>query len=230
MGIAARGMLAVIVAAVAMPAIAHVIGGRDAVYVAGVTGADPVPYLYLGAKHMVTGVDHLAFLAGVVFFLSRFRDVLLYVSLFALGHSLTLIAGVLAGVRVSPYLIDAVIGVSVCYKALENLGLFRLTGVQPDTRLAVFGFGLIHGLGLATRLQSLQPDPGGLVANLIAFNVGVELGQMLALGIILALLLLWRGRRAFRHFALTANVLLFIAGVTLAGNQIAAVVYGGTPS
>lgn len=223
-------MLVVILVMVAGPALAHVIGGRDAVYVAGVTGADPLPFLYLGAKHMVTGVDHLAFLAGVVFFLQRFRDVVLYVSLFALGHSITLISGVLAGVQVSPYLVDAVIGVSVCYKALENLGLFRLTRVQPDTRLAVFAFGLIHGLGLATRLQSLEPDPAGLVANLLAFNVGVELGQMVALAIILALLVIWRARRTFRHFAVAANVLLFIAGITLTGNQIAAAVFGGTAS
>lgn len=209
-------------------AAAHEIGGSDAAFVAAAAGPDPLPFAYLGAKHMVTGYDHLLFLVGVVFFLFRLRQVALYVSLFSLGHSITLLAGVLFDVHVDPRLVDAVIGLSVAYKAFDNLGGFRtLLGVQPDPRGAVLFFGLIHGFGLATKLQALGLPREGLVANLVAFNVGVEVGQLLALTLILAAMMLWRRAKMFRPLAATANVLLMLAGFVLGGAQLAAYFLGG---
>lgn len=222
---ALAGLIALVWASVAL---AHNIGGTDAAFVAATRGADPIPFLYLGAKHMVTGYDHLLFLVGVIFFLFRMRDIALYVSLFSLGHSITLLVGVYFRIGVDPHLVDAVIGLSVAWKALENLGGFRtLFGVQPDPRAAVFGFGLIHGFGLATKLQALNLNPDGLLANLVAFNVGVEIGQALALGVILTAMIVWRRTRAFEPSAQGVNVLLMLAGFVLAGHQIAGYVLGG---
>ncbi len=218
-----RAFLTILAAALllAPPAIAHAIGGSDAAFVAATRGADPFPFLYLGAKHMVTGYDHLLFLVGVIFFLYRLRDVLLYVTLFSLGHSTTLLIGVLADLNVSSYLVDAVIGLSVSYKAFENLGGFRKLGWSIDNRIAVGGFGLVHGLGLATKLQALGLNPDGLVANLIAFNVGVEIGQLIALSLILCAMTLWRATSSFNRLAVATNALLFLAGVVLCGEQLA---------
>jgi hypothetical protein len=210
------------------PALAHNIGGSDAAFVAATRGPDPLPFMYLGAKHMVTGYDHLLFLVGVIFFLFRFRDIALYVSLFSLGHSITLLSGVYFKLQVDPHLVDAVIGLSVAYKAFDNLSGFKtLVGVQPDPKMAVFGFGLIHGFGLATKLQALNLNKDGLLANLVAFNVGVEIGQVIALSIILMAMTLWRRSRAFEPAAAGANVLLMLAGFVLAGQQIAGYVFGG---
>ena len=227
-----------IAAAIALPAVAwagaalaHNIGGTDAAFVAATRGPEPIPFMYLGAKHMVTGYDHLLFLVGVVFFLFRLRQIALYVSLFSLGHSITLLAGVVFDLHVDPHLVDAVIGLSVVYKAFENLGGFRtLFGVQPDPRLAVLGFGLIHGFGLATKLQALNLRPEGLLTNLVAFNVGVEIGQVLALSLILAAMTLWRRTPAFAPTAAGANVLLMLAGFVLAGQQVAGYIFGGAVS
>ena len=133
---------------------AHGVSGKDAVFLQGLQGQAIGPLMYLGAKHMVTGYDHLLFLVGVIFFLYRLKDVVLYVSLFTLGHSVTLLVGVLGGIRANPYLIDAIIGFSVVYKAFENMdGFKRFFGFQPNTRVAVLVFGLFHGFGLATKLQ-----------------------------------------------------------------------------
>ena len=178
--------------------------------------------MYLGAKHMVTGYDHLLFLVGVIFFLYRLKDVVLYVSLFTIGHSVTLLAGVLGGIRANPYLIDAVIGASVAYKAFENIGGFeRVLGVRPNTKVAVLVFGLFHGFGLATKLQEFTLSANGLVANIVSFNVGVEIGQMLALTAVLLLLTSWRARASFMNHAFVTNTLLMTAGFVLAGYQIA---------
>lgn len=218
----------VLLAIWSLPAAAHEIGGADAAFVAGAHGADPGPFLYLGAKHMVTGYDHLLFLVGVIFFLFRLRQIALYVSLFSLGHSITLLAGVFWNLHVDPRLVDAAIGLSVAYKAFDNLGGFRtLMGVQPDPRVAVLGFGLVHGFGLATKLQALDLNREGLLANLLAFNVGVEVGQFLALSLILVAMTLWRRTAAFASTAAGANVLLMFAGFLLAGRQLAAYAYGG---
>src|SRR5712692_8828719 len=155
----AGGALLIMLAAAATceTAFAHGIGGQDASFVAATRGPDILPFMYLGAKHMVTGYDHLLFILGVIFFLYRMRDVVIYVTLFSIGHSITLVAGVLLKIEVNSYLVDAVIGLSVVYKAFDNLGGFKsVFGVQPNNRVAVAGFGLIHGFGLATKLQSLR--------------------------------------------------------------------------
>jgi len=211
------------------PVLAHAIGGQDAAFVAASQGFHFWPFFYLGAKHMVTGTDHLLFLLGVIFFLYRLRDVALYVTLFSLGHSLTLLAGVPLNIRADPYLVDAVIGFSVVWKAFDNLGGFRsLFGRQPDNRIVVAGFGLAHGFGLATKLQDLQLNPNGLVGNLIAFNLGVEIGQLLALTAMLLLILAWRRTRAFGRTAFAANLAIMTAGFLLVEFQLAGYFLGET--
>lgn len=224
---AALSTMFLLVLAAAGSAAAHGLGGKDAAFVSATTGPDIVPFLYLGAKHMVTGYDHLLFLLGVIFFLYRVRDVALYVTLFSVGHSLTLLAGVLGRIEVNAYLVDAVIGLSVAYKAFDNLGGFRtLFGVQPDTRVAVFGFGLIHGFGLATKLQALELPNKGLVANMLSFNVGVEIGQLIALTLMFALILLWRSLPGYRRMSIAANLVIMVAGFVLIGFQLGGLIYG----
>ena len=200
---------------------AHGVSGKDAVFLEGLEGRAIIPLMYLGAKHMVTGYDHLLFLVGVIFFLYRLKDVLLYVSLFTIGHSLTLLGGVLGGVHANAYLIDAVIGFSVVYKAFENMDGFRkVFGFQPNTRAAVLVFGLFHGFGLATKLQEFALSPQGLVANIVSFNVGVELGQGLALTFILIALTFWRTRTGFLHHAFATNAIVMACGFLLVGYQL----------
>jgi hypothetical protein len=204
-------------------ALAHTIAGNDANYVQGIDGPAIAPFIYLGAKHMVTGYDHLLYLLGVVFFLYRPIQVLHYVSLFALGHSITLLTGVLANLQVNAYLIDAIIGFSIVYKAFENMGGFaKLGALRPNPKAAVFIFGLFHGLGLATKLQAFELSPNGLVTNIISFNVGVELGQLLALSAILLLLSLWRTRASYTRQALVSNTLLMSGGFMLTAYQLVA--------
>ena len=200
---------------------AHGVSGKDAVYLQGLQGRAIGPLMYLGAKHMVTGYDHLLFLVGVIFFLYRLKDVLLYVSLFTIGHSVTLLAGVLGGIHANPFLIDAVIGFSVVYKAFENMdGFKRFLGFQPDTRAAVLVFGLFHGFGLATKLQEFELSPNGLVANIVSFNVGVEIGQGLALTGILIALTWWRTHRGFLEHSFATNALVMACGFLLVGFQL----------
>lgn len=202
-------------------AFAHGVAESDKAFLAQSKGPQLIVFAYLGAKHMVSGYDHLLFLFGVVFFLYRMREVGAYVTLFALGHSATLLYGVLGSVHVNPYLVDAIIGLSVVYKALDNLGAFkRWFGVQPNTKAAVLIFGLFHGFGLATKLQDFELSADGLVANILAFNVGVELGQLLALGGILIAMGFWRRSNAFMHQAFAANTALMTAGFVLMGFQL----------
>jgi hypothetical protein len=204
------------------PAGAHGVAEGDAKFVEANKGAAIGPFLYLGAKHMVTGYDHLLFLVGVIFFLYRLKDVLLYVSLFTIGHSVTLLAGVLGGFHANAYIIDAIIGLSVVYKGFENIGGFKyLFGFQPNTKLAVLIFGLFHGFGLATKLQEFTLAPEGLVANIVSFNVGVEMGQGLALMAVLIALTYWRTRPGFLRHAFLTNTLLMTGGFILTGFQLA---------
>ncbi len=206
-----------------LPAIlfAHGVAAGDKGYLQEMSGVLLIPFAYLGAKHMVTGYDHLLFLLGVIFFLYRMKDVALYVTLFAIGHSVTLLAGVLAQVTVSAHLIDAIIGFSVVYKALDNMRAFeRWFGRAPNAKLAILVFGLFHGLGLATKILDFQVSPEGLVPNLVAFNVGVELGQVLALSMILIAMSYWRRRPSFAGHAWTANVAIMSAGFILVGYQL----------
>lgn len=224
----ARIVIVLALACVALAPIrleAHGVSGLDALFLQGLTGAAIGPLMYLGAKHMVTGYDHLAFLVGVIFFLYKTRDILLYVSLFTIGHSVTLLAGVLGGIHANPYLVDAIIGLSVVYKALDNLGMFPLfVGVQPDSRAAVLVFGLVHGFGLATKLQAFALPATGLVTNIVSFNVGVEIGQFVALTAVFALLNAWRARPGFLRHAFVTNAMLMCVGFGLIGYQLSAFV------
>jgi hypothetical protein len=200
---------------------AHGVSSKDARYLLSLDGPAIVPLMYLGAKHMVTGYDHLLFLVGVIFFLYRLKDILLYVSLFTVGHSLTLLGGALGGVRADAHIVDAVIGLSIVYKAFENMGGFRALGLQPNTRIAVLLFGLVHGFGLATKLQEYALSRNGLVANIVSFNVGVEIGQFLALTAVLLALGFWRTRSGYLRHAYATNAALMTAGFLLTGYQLA---------
>ena len=200
---------------------AHGVTGKDAVFLQGLEGRAIVPLMYLGAKHMVTGYDHLLFLVGVIFFLYRLKDVVQYVTLFTIGHSATLLLGVLGGIHANPYIIDAIIGFSVVYKAFENMDGFRkFFGVQPNTRAAVLIFGLFHGFGLATKLQDFELAGEGLVANIVSFNIGVEIGQVLALSAILIALGYWRTRSGFIRHAFAFNAIVMACGFLLVGYQL----------
>ena len=219
----ALALTAVIALALLLPAdaFAHNVSKRDAAFVVSNQGTAIAAFLYLGAKHMVTGYDHLLFLVGVIFFLYRLKDVLLYVSLFTIGHSTTLLVGVLGGVHANAYIVDAIIGFSVVYKAFDNMnGFQRLFGMQPNTKVAVLLFGLFHGFGLATKLQEFSLSPNGLVANIVSFNVGVEIGQFLALTAVFIGLSYWRTRAGFLRHAFVTNTLLMTGGFILVGYQL----------
>jgi hypothetical protein len=201
---------------------AHNVSKRDASFVESNHGAAIAAFVYLGAKHMVTGYDHIAFLVGVIFFLYRLKDIVQYVSLFTLGHSITLLGGVLGGVHANPYVIDAIIGFSVVYKAFDNMdGFRRFLGFEPNTKVAVLIFGLFHGFGLATKLQELDLSKNGLVTNIVSFNVGVEIGQVMALTAVLIALSVWRTRSSFLRDAFATNTVLMTVGFILVGYQVA---------
>ena len=215
-GIALTGLL------VAGLALAHGVEERDALFLERNAGQALLAFAYLGAKHMITGYDHLLYLFGVIFFLYRPKDIAVYVTLFAVGHSITLLGGVLADINVNVYLVDAVIGLSVAYKAFENLDGFRkFFNVSPNPKIAVFLFGLVHGFGLATKLQALTLSAEGLVANIISFNVGVEIGQLLALVFLLVLINALRASASFERTASGFNFVLMFAGFSLAAYQLA---------
>jgi len=219
-----KAISACIVLMLLLPAMlgAHGVSKGDAKFVQANQGSAIGPFLYLGAKHMVTGYDHLMFLVGVIFFLYRLKDVVQYVSLFTVGHSITLLMGVLGGVHANSYIIDAIIGLSVAYKAFDNMGGFqRFLGFQPNTRLAVLIFGLFHGFGLATKLQEFALAQNGLVTNIVSFNVGVEIGQGLALTAVLIGLSYWRTRGGFLRHAFVTNTALMAGGFILIGYQLA---------
>jgi len=210
-----------IILSLAADAAAHGVTAGDKGYIQESSGTMIIPFIYLGAKHMVTGYDHLLFLFGVIFFLYRLKDVSIYVTLFAVGHSVTLLAGVLMNISVSAYLIDAIIGFSIVYKALDNMGAYqRWFGFQPSTKAATLIFGLFHGFGLATKILEYKMSVDGLLPNLIAFNVGVELGQLLALGMILIAMGFWRHTSSFTRHAYDANVALMTGGFIFVGYQM----------
>lgn len=204
-----------------VPAFAHGVAEGDKGYLKEISGVHIWPFMYLGAKHMFTGYDHILFLLGVIFFLYKLKHIGIYVSLFAIGHSTTMLLGVFGGTHINGYLIDAIIGLSVVYKALDNIGAFQCWfGVQPNTKVATLVFGLFHGFGLATKIQEYELSRDGLIANLLAFNVGVEIGQLLALATILIVMGYWRRTDSFLRYAYTANVAMMTAGFMLIGYQL----------
>jgi hypothetical protein len=223
---ATRFALALVAAVLAIgflpgSAMAHGVAAGDKGFIQSITGVHLIPFIYFGAKHMVTGYDHLLFLLGVIFFLYRVKDIGLYVTLFAIGHSTTLLFGVITGVHVNAYIIDAIIGLSVVYKALDNLGAFqRWFGFQPNTKAMTLIFGLFHGFGLATKIIEFEMSRDGLIPNLVAFNVGVEIGQLLALSAILIAMTYWRKTASFTRNAVAANIAIAVAGIGLIGYQL----------
>jgi hypothetical protein len=224
-----RGFLALVGVAIVLAAtfgviseaIAHGVTSGDKGYIQESTGVLPLPFIYLGAKHMMTGYDHLLFLFGVIFYLYRRKDITTYVTLFAVGHVVTLLSGVLFKIGINAYIIDTIIGFSIVYKALDNMGAYkRWFGFQPDPKKATFIFGLFHGFGLATKILDYELAPDGLFFNLIFFNVGVEIGQILALGVILIAISYWRKSKSFLRHAYNANVFLMMLGFLLMGFQM----------
>lgn len=215
-----RGVPALAAVLWPIAALAHDVAAGGKAFVQSIGGPAFLPFLYLGAKHMVTGYDHILFLIGVVFFLYRLKDVILYVSMFTIGHSTTLLLGVLTGVGANAYMVDAIIGLSVVYKGFENIDGFKKLGVAIDTKMAVLVFGLFHGLGLATKLIDLALPKPGLLTNLIGFNIGVEVGQVLVLLLVVALLNLWRSSPSFERGAYAANLALIAGGLLLTSQQI----------
>ena len=201
---------------IALSAHAHGISEADK---AAMLEGGALRYVQLGASHMLTGYDHLLFLFGVMFFLTKFKDIVKFITAFTLGHCITLIFATLLQIRADYFLIDAVIALTVCYKAFDNLDGFRkyLGTASPNMLRAVFAFGLIHGFGLSTRLQQLPlgEDTAGLVLRILSFNVGVELGQILALVLMGTLLATWRPSPTFPKFSSAANVLLLFVGLLL---------------
>ena len=192
------------------------------VYAHGMSEADKLAiieggnlrYMWLGATHMLSGYDHLAFVFGIIFFLTSFRDIAKYVTAFTLGHSVTLIYATFNAIQLNYFAIDAVIGLSVCYIAFANIDGFRkyLNIKPPNMLLMIIGLGLIHGFGLSTRLQELPLSADSLLLNIISFNVGIELGQISALALMLLLISAWRKSHAFQTFSLVANYGLILAG------------------
>jgi len=202
-------------------ALAHGVASGDKGYIQESSGMMPFPFLYLGAKHMMTGYDHLLFLFGVIFFLYKLKDVSIYVTLFAVGHIVTLLGGVLIEISINAYIIDAIIGFSIVYKALDNMGAYqRWFGFQPSTKAATLIFGLFHGFGLATKILEYEISPDGLLINLISFNIGVEIGQILALAAILILMGYWRKSKGFMKHAYASNTILMAAGFLFVGYQM----------
>ena len=202
-------------------ALAHAVAEGDKGYIQEIYGVHLISFIYLGAKHMVTGYDHILFLLGVIFFLYRMQHIAIYVSLFAIGHSTTMLLGVYFNIGINSYLIDAIIGLSVVYKALDNIGAYqRWFGFQPNTKVATLVFGLFHGFGLSSKIIEYDISPDGLVPNLLAFNVGVEIGQLLALSAILIVMGFWRRTTGFLRHAYTANVAMMCAGFILVGYQL----------
>lgn len=200
---------------------AHGVDENTQTFLTGNDGAAFGPFLYIGAKHMLTGYDHILFLIGVLFFLYRPKEVLLYVSFFTIGHSITLLLGVMCDIAINAYLIDAIIALSIIYKGFDNLGGFqRFFGKQPNAKAAVLIFGLFHGLGLASKLQDFKFDKEGLFTNLLGFNIGVEIGQFIALTFVLILITIWRRYPSFVRFSTLTNTMLIAAGFVLLGFQL----------
>lgn len=175
-------------------------------------------YILVGAKHMLTGYDHLLFLTGVIFYLKNFKDIVRFITAFTIGHSITLIGATYLGIKADEHLIDAVIALSVLYKGFENLGGFKqfFNTSSPNLLMMVSIFGLIHGFGLSTRLQSFEMGEGQFLMKIISFNIGVELGQILALIPIVFIISKWKSfENSYQVFYKSVNWFLVIAGIAL---------------
>ena len=174
-------------------------------------------YIWIGATHMLSGYDHLAFVFGIIFFLTRFKEIVKYITVFTVGHSITLIYATFNAIQVNYFLVDAVIALSVCYIAFHNLEGFKkwLNVRAPNMMAMIFSLGLIHGLGLSTRLQQLPLSEDSLLMNIISFNIGIEIGQISALAVMLLLIAAFRKSHVFKSFSKASNSFLIIAGAYL---------------
>ncbi|PQJ79113.1 HupE/UreJ family protein [Polaribacter porphyrae] len=173
-------------------------------------------YIYVGAKHMLTGYDHLLFLAGVVFFLKGFKDIIKFITVFTIAHCITLTGATYLAINANEHLVDAIIALSVFYKGFENLGGFEKLKVKaPNLLLMVFLFGLIHGFGLSTRLQSFEIGSDYFLMKILSFNLGVEIGQILALIPIVFLITKWQKKESYPAFYKATNTYLIIIGIAL---------------
>lgn len=214
--LAASLLLLLLIAVLAPDVLAHGISEADR---QRMLSGGYLQYVGLGATHMLTGYDHLLFLFGVVFFLTSFKDVTKFVTVFTLGHCITLVFATYFKITWNYYLIDAIIALSVIYKGFDNNGGFQkyFDVKSPNLLVAVFGFGLLHGFGLSTRLQQLPlgDDSTAMLIRILSFNLGVEIGQIAALAVMVALLALWRHRPSFKRFSFAANLGLVFAGVML---------------
>ena len=214
-------LLALLLLALPLLAVAHGISEADRQHM--LDGAY-LRYISLGASHMLTGYDHLLFLFGVVFFLTTFKDVAKLVTVFTIGHCITLVFATYYKITWNYYLVDAMIALSVIYKGFDNNGGFQkyFQMASPNLLAAVFGFGLLHGFGLSTRLQQLPlgDDSTAMLLRILSFNVGVEVGQIAALTAMLALLAIWRKRPSFARFSFAANLAIVYAGVYLLFTQL----------
>ncbi|MFT5657471.1 MAG: hypothetical protein ACI9KN_000744 [Gammaproteobacteria bacterium] len=196
-----------------LPSFAYAHGMSEAEKLSIIDGGN-LRYLWLGATHMLSGYDHLAFIFGIIFFLTSFRDIAKYVTAFTIGHSVTLIYATFNAIQLNYFLIDAVIALSVCYIAFANLDGFRkyLNINQPNMMVMILGLGLIHGFGLSTRLQELPLSEDGLLLNIISFNAGIEIGQISALALMLLVIATFRKSHFFQTFSTITNYGLIIAG------------------
>lgn len=184
-------------------------------------------YIQVGATHMLTGYDHLLFLTGVIFYLNSFKDILTFITVFTIGHCITLIGATYAGITADEHLVDAIIALSVLYKGFENLGGFEKWGIQSPNLLLMVGiFGLIHGFGLSTRLQSFDNGQEQFLPKILCFNLGVEVGQVLALIPIVFIITLARKQVQFPAFYKAVNWYLVLAGIGLFIYQLYGYFYG----
>lgn len=173
-------------------------------------------YLKIGATHMLTGYDHLLFVFGIVFFLTSIIDVIKYITAFTLGHSITLITATLIGVTSNYYLINAMIALSVCYIGYENMGGFKKVFNKGLNMIwAIFIFGLIHGMALSNQLQQLPLGEEGIIWRILSFNLGIELGQIAALFVMVAILFKWRRKPSFHKISNASNNVLIYVGAFL---------------
>lgn len=204
--------------------IAFILFSSISTFAHGVSSADQAildsgslwSYIYVGAKHMLTGYDHLLFIAGVVFYLQSFKDVIKFISVFTIGHCITLTGASYLGVTANEHLVDATIALSVFYKGFENLGGFEKLKIEnPNLLLMVFIFGLIHGFGLATKLQSFNTGTEQFLSKILSFNLGVEVGQILALIPIVFVITQWKKKSSYNAFYKAVNTYLILVGIGL---------------
>jgi HupE / UreJ protein len=197
-------------------AIAHGISEDDKAHMAS---GGIMRYIWLGARHMITGYDHLLFLLAVVFFLTTFKDIAKFVTVFTIGHCITLIFATFFRIQFNHYAVDAIIALSVIYKGFDNNGGFQkfFNVNSPNLLGAVFFFGLLHGFGLSTRLQEMWLGDRGIemLGQILNFNVGVEIGQIAALVVMVGALSLWRASPSFNRFSRVTNMAIIFLGFIL---------------